>query len=92
MQEGYLHNKQILQKKISEIIKRHRINKKKSISLISDEINMTKSMWADLEKSIKDPQLSTLWRIAEGLEIPLSSLIKELEGTLDKDFTLTDNN
>lgn len=45
-------------------------------------------MWADLEKSIKDPQLSTLWRIAEGLEIPLSTIIKELEKNLGKDFSL----
>lgn len=49
--------------------------KNKSISLISAEIGMTKSMWADTEKSIKDPQFTTLWRIAEGLEIPLSKLI-----------------
>lgn len=90
MQEGYLKNKQILQNKISEIIKRYRISKKKSISLISDEINMTKSMWADLEKSIKDPQLSTLWRIAEGLDIPLSRIIIELEEALGQDFSLTD--
>ena len=45
-------------------------------------------MWADLEKSIKDPQLSTLWRITEGLEIPLSTIIKELEKNLGKDFSL----
>jgi len=91
MQVGYIKNKQILQDKISKIIKTHRLAKKKSISLISDEISMTKSMWADLEKAIKDPQLSTLWRISEGLEIPLSVLIKELEASLDKDFTLIDN-
>lgn len=88
MQETYLTNKKILQKAISEIIKKHRLEKQKSISLISDEIGMTKSMWADLEKSIKDPQLSTLWRIAEGLEIPLSDLIKELENNLNRDFSL----
>lgn len=49
---------------------------------------MTKSMWADLEKAIKDPQLTTLWRISEGLEIPLSTLIKELEKNLGEDFSL----
>lgn len=88
MQETYLKNKKIIQNNLSEIIKRHRLNKKKSISLISDEIGMTKSMWADLEKAIKDPQLTTLWRIAEGLEIPLSTLIKELEKNLEEDFSL----
>ena len=49
---------------------------------------MGKSMWADLEKAIKDPQLSTLWRISEGLNVPLSSIIIELEKNLGKDFSL----
>lgn len=88
MQQSYTDNKSKLQKTISEIIKTHRLEQNKSISLVSNEIGMTKSMWADLEKSIKDPQLSTLWRIAEGLEIPLSTIIKELEKNLGKDFSL----
>ncbi len=88
MQQSYNDNKSKLQKAISEIIKNYRQKQNKSISLISNEIGMTKSMWADLEKSIKDPQLSTLWRIAEGLEIPLSTIIKELEKNLGKDFSL----
>ena len=67
MQEIYLKNKKIFQKEIGQIVKKHRLKTGKSISLLSAEIGMTKSMWADLEKGIKDPQLSTLWRICEGL-------------------------
>ena len=88
MQDVYLKNKKQLQKALSEIIKKHRLNKNKSISLISNEIGMTKSMWADLEKAIKDPQLSTLWRVSEALDIPLSVIVIELEKALGKDFTL----
>ena len=88
MQDVYLKNKKIMQKALSEIIRKHRPDQNKSISLISDEIGMTKSMWADLEKSIKDPQLSTLWRISEALDIPMSTIIIELEKVLGKDFTL----
>ena len=88
MQDNYDANKKSLQKALSQIISNHRQQQHKSISLISDEIGMTKSMWADLEKSIKDPQLSTLWRIAEGLKILLSTIIKELEKNLGKDFSL----
>ncbi|MBR1423976.1 helix-turn-helix transcriptional regulator [bacterium] len=88
MQDVYIENKQKLQNAIANIIREHRLKSKKSISLLSNEIGMTKSMWADLEKSIKDPQLSTLWRIAEGLEIPLSSIVKELEKSLGKNFSL----
>ena len=82
MQEVYLKNKKLMQQTLSSIIKKYRIERNKSISLISDEIGMTKSMWADLEKSIKDPQLSTLWRISEALDIPLSVIVIELENAL----------
>lgn len=88
MQEVYFNNKKLMQRALSSIIKKYRIERNKSISLISDEIGMTKSMWADLEKSIKDPQLSTLWRISEALDIPMSTIIIELEKVLGKDFTL----
>ena len=88
MQDVYLKNKKIMQKALSEIIRKHRQDQNKSISLISDEIGMTKSMWADLEKSIKDPQLSTLWRISEALDIPLSVIVIELENALGENFTL----
>lgn len=88
MQEVYFKNKKLMQQALSSIIKKYRIERNKSISLISDEIGMTKSMWADLEKSIKDPQLSTLWRISEALDIPLSVIIVELENVLGENFSL----
>ncbi len=90
MQELYKNKKIFLQTTLASIVKNHRLDSKKSISLISNEIDMTKSMWGDLERAIKDPQLSTLWRIAEALEIPLSQLIIELEEALGKDFSLID--
>ena len=88
MQDNYEASKKSLQKALSQIISKHRQQQHKSISLISDEIGMTKSMWADLEKAIKDPQLTTLWRISEGLNIPLSAIIIELEKNLGADFSL----
>ena len=52
---------------------------------------MGKSMWADLENGIKDPQISTLWRIAEGLEIKPSELVKLIEDELGKYFSFLEN-
>lgn len=83
-------NKQLLQRILAEIVKELRLKQKKSISLSSAEIGITKSIWADLEKGIKDPQLSTVWRIAEGLEIQPSQLIKLIEEKLGKNFTFLD--
>lgn len=88
MQDCYKSSKKKLIDSISQIVKSKRLDREKSISYISDEVGMTKSMWADLEKGKKDPQLSTIWRISQGLEIPLSVLIKELEDYLGKDFSL----
>ena len=51
---------------------------------------MTKSMWTDLEKGIKDPQFSTLWRVSEALDIPVDVLIREIKDELGEDFTLID--
>ncbi len=73
---------------LASIVKKHRVEHNKSMFLISAEIGIARTMWGDLEKAIKDPQLSTLWRIAEALEIPLSELIKELEAELGHDFSL----
>lgn len=76
-----------ISKIVGQIVKQSRLKQNKSISLISAEIGMTKSMWADLEKGIKDPQLTTLIRIAEGLNINTSEIIIKLENELGKDFS-----
>jgi transcriptional regulator with XRE-family HTH domain len=90
MQDGYFKNKILLQTVLGEIIKEYRLKTNKSISYLTAEIGMTKSLLADTEKGIKDPQLSTLWRLSQALEIPLSDIIKELESKLGKDFSLID--
>lgn len=69
---------------IAKVVKNLR---KKSITKSAYEIGMGKSLWADLENGIKDPQLSTLWRIAEGLEIKTSDLIKMVEDELGENFS-----
>ena len=83
-----LQSRLLLQSKLAEIIKSKRNKQNKSISLISAETGMTKSMWADMEKGIKDPQFSTLFRMAEGLNVPLGIMVNELYEILPKGFSL----
>ncbi len=90
MQEDFEIQKQKLRNAVSKAVKRLRLSQNKSISGISAEIMMTKSLWADLEKGKKDPQLSTVWRIAEALNIPIEKFISEIKKELDSDFTLID--
>lgn len=90
MQDKLVENKILFQKELGKLVKKYRLELKKSISLISAEIGMTKSMWADLEKGIKDPQLSTLWRVCEGLEVEPADILKELKTTLGNNFTFVE--
>ncbi len=83
--------KEVLKKILSEKIKKYRKSSNKSISLICNEIDLSKSIWSDLEKGIKDPQFSTLWRIAEGLNIPLSEIIIEIEHELKGKINFIEN-
>ena len=82
--------KKELLKITGNIIKKYRGIK--SISLLSNEIELSKSIWSEVEKGNKDIQLKKLWRISEGLNIKPSELIKEIENMLGKDFSFLENN
>ncbi|MBO5385942.1 helix-turn-helix transcriptional regulator [bacterium] len=58
------------------------------MSKTSDEIGLTKSIWSNVEAGNRDPQLTTIWRMAEALNIPLSKIIIELEKELGEDYFL----
>lgn len=77
-----------LQKAIAKVVKKHRT---KSITKSADEIGMGKSIWADLENGIKDPQMSTFWRIAEAFDIKPHILLDEIEKELGDKFSFLEN-
>ena len=78
-----------LQKTLAEIIKK--LRNKKSITQLANEIDLSKSVWFNLEKGERDIQFSTFWRIAEGLDIKPSDLVKEIENQLGEDFSFIEN-
>lgn len=84
-------NKEILKNILARKIKDLREAENKSISLISDEINLSKSVWSNLEKGIKDPQFTTIWRIAESLNIPLSKIILDIEKEIKDKISFIDS-
>ncbi len=87
-QEAY---RQKLIKTLGSIIRKHRISQRKSMYKISAECSMSKSTWREAEYGIcKDMNLSTFWKISEGLNIAPDVLLKELREKLGKEFTLTD--
>lgn len=74
-----------LQKSLGKIIIQERRNI--SITQLSSAIELSKSIWSDVEKGKKDIQLSTFWRIAEALYIKPSELLAMVEKDLNDDFS-----
>lgn len=81
--------KQELLNELAKIVKQHR--GKHSISKISLEVDVSKSIWHMVENAQRDAQFSTLWRISEALNIKLSLLIDELEKNLGENFSFIEN-
>ena len=71
---------------LARIVKKYRERANLSINKASHEIDLSKSIWSVIEQGKRDPQLSTLWKISEVLNIPLSLLIKDMEIELGQDF------
>ncbi len=83
-------NKEFM-KTLGNIIKNHRQLSGKSIYKISAESFITKSTWLRIENgNYKDINLTSLWKIAEGLEISPDIILKQLKEELGKNFSLID--
>ena len=84
-------NKIKLMNVLGSIVKKHRISRGKTIYKISAESSISKSAWREIEiGACKDINLSTLWKISEGLEMPITELIEELKNKIGDDFSLID--
>lgn len=90
MQEEIKINRKILCKAIAKTLTELRLAQGKSITLISDEINLSKTIWADAENGIVDIQFSTFWRISEALDIAPEEFIKKLKKNLPNKFSFFD--
>lgn len=90
MQEDMKNKRQILSKAVAETLKFYRERTQKSITLISNEVNLSKTIWADAENGIADIQFSTFWRIVEALDIKHEDFIKKLREKLPEKFCFFD--
>lgn len=79
-----------LQKSLGKIIAQERKNI--SITQLSSVIDLSKSIWSDVENGKKDIQLSTFWRIAEALYMKPSKLLSLIEEDLNDKFSFIDEN
>lgn len=80
-------------KAVGDVVRKHRKAKSKTMYGLSAEIAMSKSTWREVEiGACNDIKLTTLWKIAEGLEMSAGDLLNEVNKKLGDNFSLTDLN
>ena len=90
MQDISMNNEKLIAA-IGKVVKKYRKAQNKTMYGISAEISMSKSTWREVEiGACKDIKLTTLWKIAEGLDIPLAQLIENVAKDLGENFSLTE--
>ncbi len=72
-------------------IKKLRQAKGLSLNIFAFENDLQKSLISRLENGQNEAKLSSIWKIAQGLGIKPSELIKEIEVHLPKDFIITED-
>ena len=64
---------------VGKRLKSIRLEKQLSLDEVSKLTDVSKPMLGQIERGQSSPTITTLWKIAVGLKIPLSSLLEEKE-------------
>lgn len=83
--------REILLNAIGEIIHEKREKRGKGILLHSYEYDLSSSSLSLIEKGQRDPQITTLWKIVNSLDMNFLDFIGLLIKKLPKDFKMTDD-
>ncbi len=83
-------NKELFSKVLASVIKKRRKKLGKSVYELSAESSVGKNTWLMIEKCVsKEPSITTIWKIAEGLDIYPDELLREVREKLGDDFSLS---
>ncbi len=89
--QNYSKNKQLLLDIIGKTVKEYRQKAGKGILLHSYEYDIPSSSLNLLEKGKRDPQLTTLWKIANSFNMTFGEFISIIEKELPDNFLLTED-
>ena len=81
-------NKKLILQALSDTMKELRGNKSQFI--LSSENDIPISILSTAERGIKDPQLTTIFRIAEAYNLNIIEFLKKVCEKLPKDFEIID--
>ena len=73
---------------LAKTIKRLRGNK--SQKLLGDEFDIPSSVISDIEREVKDPQLTTIFKLASAFNLSASEFMREIEKDLPEGFSVVD--
>lgn len=63
----------------SEVVRRHRKDKKFSQELLAEKANLSSKMISLIERGERNPSITVAHSIAQGLSVPLWRLMKDAE-------------
>lgn len=81
-------NKKLVLKSLAKCTKE--LRGEKSQFMFCSENDMSTSIISTIERGIKDPQITTIFKIAEAFGMKPSKFVKMIEDDLPKDFSLID--
>ena len=58
--------------------------------MLGAEYDIPSSVLSDLERAVKDPQLTTLFKLSEAFGLSISEFMQELEKELPKNFSVSE--
>jgi transcriptional regulator with XRE-family HTH domain len=70
-----------LQERVAAVIRRHREAGKWTQDAFAAHIEMHRAQYSIMEEGRKDVRLSTLERVANGLQVPMWEILREAEGS-----------
>lgn len=63
---------------------------KKSLYTLSNEYEISTSLLNNLERGLKDPQLTTVFKVSEALGVKASDFVEMIEKELPREFSLVE--
>lgn len=82
-------NKQIISQAVGKVLKE--LRGAKSNYLLGAEYDISTSLLNHIERGIKDPQLTTVFKLSEALGVRPWEFVKKIEDNLPEGFSLIEN-
>lgn len=89
MQENIEEKKKLILKSLAK--QARKLRGEKSQFILSSEYDISVSIISTVERALKDPQLTTLFKLAEAFNLKPHEFVKLIEDGLPEGFSLIDN-